>query len=158
MRHSLQHSHPAQDMPIYPGARPKSDLLVAATVPKMLNNMISGSPARVNVTGDQPAQNAASAQMDALDDKCSSLDRWQYATALLIKPGCATYGELSCGIVFVVVFRVVILATIFFGTILFDAIEDDAGNALMSRHALYGGLDQVAGRRTPLNDENGLIS
>ena len=79
-------------------------------------------------------------------------------TALLTKSGCATHGELSGGIVFVVVFRVVILAAIFFCAILFDAIEDDAGNALMSRHALYGGLDQVAGRRTPLNDENRFVS
>ena len=42
--------------------------------------------------------------------------------------------------------------------ILIDKIEDDAGNALMRRHLLYGGLDQLARRSAPLNDENGFIS
>jgi hypothetical protein len=57
-----------------------------------------------------------------------------------------TQCKLSFGIVFFVVFRMVILATIFLGTILLDAIEDDAGNAFMNRHSLYGGLDHLAGR------------
>ena len=51
----------------------------------------------------------------------------------------------------------IILAAIFLGAILINGIEDDAGNALMRRYLLYGSLDQLARRRRPLNNENGLI-
>ena len=60
-------------------------------------------------------------------------------------------------IVFFVAFSVIILDSIFLGPILFYRIEDDAGDALLRRRLRNSGLDQFAGRRRPLHNENGLI-
>jgi len=67
-----------------------------------------------------------------------------YIALMTVRRG--TSNASSFGIVFFVTLSVVILSAIFPGAILVDAIEDDAGNAFLGRHLLYGSLDQLAGR------------
>jgi hypothetical protein len=60
-------------------------------VPKMLNNMISGSPARVNVAGDQLAARRSRVIPNGRLMMMMNVHRWAggSTTALFTKPGCA---------------------------------------------------------------------
>jgi hypothetical protein len=57
-----------------------------------------------------------------------------------------SYENLSFGIVFLIILSVVKFSTIFPGAILVDAIENDASDSLVTRHLVYRGLHQLAGR------------
>jgi hypothetical protein len=61
---------------------------------------------------------------------CCAANKWAFQAAI-------HFNWRSFGIVFFVAFPVVILAAIFPRATLIDRIEDDAGDALMSRHTLY---------------------